>query len=371
MNARALRTGLATLLICVIAGCSTGPLRDDPPDAAPAVDPPSAETGTPGLIYVDPRADVDEPETEERTFESYPGTGEFFDREAAGRTPAPDVDDGEIIFNFEGESLSEVVKAILGDLLQENYVIGPNLQGNVTFSTSKPVPMSQVMPILEMLLSWNNATLVYKDGRYHVLPINRAIQGQLRPVIGPSQGQRGYEVRAFPLEYISPSEMEKLLRPYAKETAFINVDNLRGLLILGGTRQELQNYEETIGIFDVDWLSGMSVGIYPLERVEVETVVTELESVFGEGAGTPLAGMFRFLAIERLNAVMVITPQPEYLDTAAEWVERLDRGGSEAGVRLYVYEVKNVKATDLADTLNQVFGEGSNRSSGRDRNRSN
>ncbi|MDX1568911.1 MAG: type II secretion system secretin GspD [Xanthomonadales bacterium] len=340
-------------------------MSDDGPDqatrsAAGPTDPAAAEVGA-----AQPESD---PAPTTASPELYPGSGRFIDSDAAQRPALDAVGEGEIIFNFEGEALQAVVKAILGDLLQENYVISPGIQGNVTFSTAKPVPMDQVLPILEMLLSWNNAALVYRDGRYHVMPIPRAVQGQLRPVMGPLADQRGYEVRAFPLDFIAPAEMEKLLRPYARENAFVSVDNARGLLILAGTRDELENYRQTIEIFDVDWLEGMSVGVYPLERVEADTVVGELEAVFGEGSGTPLAGMFRFMAIERLNAIMVITPQPAYLDKAVEWVKRLDRGGSEAGTRLYVYAVRNVKATDLADTLSDIFSD-SGRSSSREQRR--
>jgi general secretion pathway protein D len=113
----------------------------------------------------------------------------------------------------------------------------------------------------------------------------------------------------------------------------------------------------------VNWLSGMSVGIFPLERVEAKIVVPELEKVFGEGSGTPLGGMFRFMAIDRLNAVLVITPQQSYLEEAQKWLTRLDRGGSESGAQIYVYYVKNVKAQDLAANLSDIFGGGS-RSSG-------
>ncbi|MFK7955831.1 MAG: type II secretion system secretin GspD [Lysobacterales bacterium] len=296
------------------------------------------------------------------------GTGEFFDKKAAARRPSESDEEGEVVFNFEGQPLQEVVKAILGDLLAENYVIAPGVSGTVTFSTAKPIRQEQALAVLEMLLSWNNAALAYFDGRYNVMPLANVIKGQLVPTTASAAGQKGYEVRVFPLEYIAPVEMQKLLAPYARDPAFVAVDNPRGLLVLAGTRQELANYQQTIDIFDVDWLAGMSVGIYTIQRVEAATVVTELESVFGEGAGTPLAGMFRFLAVERLNAIVVITPQVKYLETASEWIDRLDRGGAEgAGTRLYVYKVKNVKATDLSDTLNDVFGGGSSSSSSQGR----
>ena len=54
-------------------------------------------------------------------------------------------------------------------------MLGPGIGGEVTFATARPVARNQVMSILEMLLRWNNATLVYSEGRYHVLPLESAI----------------------------------------------------------------------------------------------------------------------------------------------------------------------------------------------------
>lgn len=284
------------------------------------------------------------------------GTGSFINRDLASRGPAGAGATGEVTFNFEGESLHAVVKAILGDFLQENYVIAPGVQGTVTFSTAKPLRGDQALSILEMLLRWNNATAVWQDGRYTILPVAQALPGNLTPRTGSAASARGYEVRAVPLQYISAVEMEKLLKPYAKPEGIINVDPARNMLVLAGTAAELANYQQTIEIFDVDWLAGMSVGTYRLEQAEAAKVVTELDKVFGEGAGTPLSGMFRFIALEGVNSIIVITPQPKYLAQVQEWIERLDAGGTQSGSRLYVYDVKNVKATDLAGTLGEIFG---------------
>jgi len=67
------------------------------------------------------------------------GSGQVINQRAAA-APAPGASGaGEATFNFEGESLHAVVKAILGDLLQQNYVIAPNVQGTVTLSTPRAV----------------------------------------------------------------------------------------------------------------------------------------------------------------------------------------------------------------------------------------
>lgn len=300
---------------------------------------------------------------EKEKYEFYPGTGDFIDMEAAKLSQKAVTSKGEITLNFEGDPLPMVVNLILGQILKENYVIAPGVTGSVTFATVKPISKDQVMPILEMLLSWNNAALVYIEDRYHVMPKGEAIKGNLIPRIGGIEQRKGYSVMVVPLDYIAPSEMEKILAPYAKEGAVVKADNARNLLFLSGTKRELSMYMDTIDIFDVDWLEGMSTGIFTLERVESATIVGELEALFGEGADNPLAGMFRFMPIERLNAVMVITPQERYLKKAKEWILRLDRADAEASSNLYVYNVKNIKASDLAGYLNDVFGGGGGSSS--------
>jgi len=78
-----------------------------------------------------------------------------------------------------------------------------------------------------------------------------------------------------------------------------------------------------------------------------------LERVFGPESGSPLAGMFRFLPVESSNSIIVITPQAGYLQRAREWIEKLDLSGE--GSRLFVYEVKFMRAGDLAQQLGEVF----------------
>lgn len=353
------------LVLTFLAGCSTAPARIEPqPSYAGATAPLTAEsivaTEKPVANIAPISAGIDVDANKDKGFEPPKpeiqlGTGKFIDEVAARRTAPVRKGEGQVDFNFENNPIQSVVKAILGDLLQENYTIAPNVGGNVSFSTSKPIRADQAMSVLEMLLSWTGNTLVYKDGRYTVLQIKDALPGNLTPKIGAPNLANGYEVRVFPLRYISPSEMAKLLTPYAKPTAFINIDTARSMLVLAGTASELTNYAQTIDVFDVDWLKGMSVGVFTLQRVEVGTLVPELEKVFGVSGESPLAGMFRFIPIERSNAIIAITAQPEYLHKAEEWLRRLDRAGDESATQLFVYDVKNIKSIDLADYLSQIF----------------
>lgn len=363
MTSRIIKISVA-LALTLLAGCSSAPTRSDGTSHVGETIPLTAESVAanrqPLVDKAAKSTGIDVEVNEDKSFEPPKpeiqlGSGKFIDEAAARRVAPLAKGEGQVDFNFENNPIQSVVKAILGDLLQENYTIAPNVGGNVSFSTSKPIRADQAMSVLEMLLSWTGNTLVYKDGRYTVLQIKDALPGNLTPKIGAPNLANGYEVRVFPLRYISPSEMAKLLKPYAKADAFINIDTSRSMLVLAGTASELTNYAQTIEVFDVDWLKGMSVGVFTLQRVEVGTLLPELEKVFGATGESPLAGMFRFIPIERSNAIIAITAQPEYLRQAEEWLKRLDRAGDESATQLFVYDVKNIKSVDLADYLGQIF----------------
>ena len=73
----------------------------------------------------------------------------------------------------------------------------------------------------------------------------------------------GFSTMIVPLQYISASAMADILKPLADEAAFVRVDDARGLLMLAGTQQQLSGWLDIITTFDVDMLSGMSVGMFP------------------------------------------------------------------------------------------------------------
>ncbi len=283
--------------------------------------------------------------------------------QAAASAPPPSLaSTGQASFNFEGESLQAVVKAILGDMLGQSYSIAPGVQGTVTIATQKPVGSAGALNLLEGVLAQNNARMVYSDGRYNIVTADQALTSGVVPRTGSPALARGFESRVVPLRYVSAAEMEKILKPYAKQGSIVSVDGARNIITVAGTRAELENYLRTIQVFDVDWMASMSVGVFPLQSGRASQVVQDLERVFGEASKTPVSGMFRFMPLDSANAVMVITSQPNYLDDIRQWIDRIE-GGSGDG-RLFSYELKYIKARDLADRLAEVFGNGNGSAQG-------
>ena len=281
--------------------------------------------------------------------------GQHFVSKVAAR-PERKSEEGQskVTFNFTNQPIAAVINTILGDLLNEDFSISQGVSGDVSFSTAKPVDKNQALSILETLLSWTNNALVRQGSRYLVVPANQAVAGQLTPQYRMPAPSIGLSAKLFTLDYISAVEMQKLLKPFARENSFLLMDPARNILVMAGTADELNNYQDTIDTFDLNWLKGMSIGVYGLQRANVAELIPELNQLFGPRSGTPLAGMVRFLPIERTNAIVAISSQPEYLDEVGRWIDTIDQGGGYEP-QMYVYDVRNMKASDLAHYLRQIY----------------
>jgi general secretion pathway protein D len=290
------------------------------------------------------------------------GTGTFV-REIA--PPSVDTSPGDVTLNFDGTDIREVVKVILGDLLQVNYVLHPAVQGVTSLQTGRPLRRDHLIPTLETLLRMNNAAIVYTGGTYEVVPLSNAVRGAVVPQLGQSSRAlpEGYSVQVVPLQYIGAEEMSNILQPLAPEGSIIRVDTLRNLVVIAGTSPEMGNLIDTIRVFDVDWMAGLSVGFFVLEYAKANEVVTQLQSLLADETGNPFKGLFRFVPVESANALLVVSPQASYLEQARNWIERLDMAEAtgDAAERLFVYRVRHGDAETLADTLSQLFGAGTER----------
>jgi general secretion pathway protein D len=287
------------------------------------------------------------------------GTGVFLG-EAPEHAEAREFPEGDVTLNFEASSLREFVKVIFEDILRENYLIDPEVDGVVTLHTTRPVSKDAVLSILESVLELNGAVLVQDRGIYRIVPVAEAEGEPVSPTVGrraPKKGA-GYGVQIIPLQHVSAAEIEKILKPFVPAGTTLRIDPTRNLLILAGPRYRLDHLMETIKVFDVDWLKGMSFGMFPLQYADASVLVGEIEKVIGAEGETPFAGIVRLVPVERLNAILVITHQPKHMAAVRRLIEQFDWGAEAApGRRLYVYYLKYGKAENISSVLQELFGQ--------------
>jgi general secretion pathway protein D len=322
---------------------------------------PAPVSPTPQTSYAAGNKQTEKPAATARSVaEIFPGTGNLVGAPSARQeSSAPVTADGDITLNFVNADIRDVAKAVLGDFLKVNYAVGANVQGTVTIETSRPLGRSSVLPVLEQALRLNGMALVKSNDIYKIVPIADAPReaGVSRMSPRRAASEPGFGVEIVPLRYISATEMQRLLEPIAPAQGAVHADATRNILIIQGTEQERAMMLDSVTLFDVDWLSGMSFALFTPQFTDAQSLAKDLNEIIG-GGNSPLDGVVRLVPIDRLNAVLAISPRARYLNQLKRWVERLDRPGESTDRRIFVYHVQNGRASDLAGVLTKVLGGG-------------
>lgn len=266
--------------------------------------------------------------------------------------------------NFDNADVAVVSRAVLGDTLRIPYVLDSRVQGQLTLSTGRPVSQNELIKVFEAALRLNNGALVSDgNGGYRIIPAGEAAAGEIGHA-GPLDRSLGvppgYGVTIMPLRHISSEAMIRLLDGFLARGGSARAEVVGNLLLIRGGAREREVIADVVDMFDVDWLKGQSAGIFPLAHASPDAIIQELNTVLQNEQNSLASNMIRFQPIARLNAVLVLARRPEALQTAATWIRRLDKSNT-AGDQLFVYQVENGKAIDIADILNDTFGTGGGR----------
>ena len=383
------RASLAVLFALAVAGCATtksaAPNTDIVvPIAGKAADRVKVDKPAPPAPEAEPNAEPLIVRGDDAMFRAPRPTG------------AKAVVGDPVSLDFEQAPVTEVVHAILGDILAMPYIINQPVAGSLTVHTAQPLPRDQILPVLESILQANGLALVIDaSGVYHV-GRPETLRG-IAPSLGNLGGALppGQNLMIVPLQFVGAAEMAEILAPIAATENIVRVDPVRNLLILAATRSQLEGFMQIVQTFDVDVLKGMSIGLFPLKNVSVAEVESALAALSGGAAAKtgapppragdaargsvqgatggnaqapavgglelpgPLAGLVKVVAIERLNALLIITSRAYYLDRAREWIAQFDQPRGDGNEpQLFVYAVQNGTSQHLSELLNALYGGG-------------
>jgi general secretion pathway protein D len=278
--------------------------------------------------------------------------------------------------NFENTPIAMVAKAVLGDILGLGYAVDPRVQGTISLSSGKPVPKSDLLYVLESVLRMNNIVLVRdgstnqaspsavaslnpreepatRAGMYRLIPLGDATGGGNTDSVA-GHTEPGYGVSVLMLRHVSASALIKMLDSFAIRPGQVRADPARNLLLIQGTGPERRNTMETALSFDVDWMRGQSVGIFPVQYSSPEPIIAELEKILDAGDGGLSQGNIKFQVMARMNGILVVTKKPDLLKTAETWIKRLDTSNTNR-TGVHVYRVNYGEAKQVAKVLNDIF----------------
>jgi general secretion pathway protein D len=268
--------------------------------------------------------------------------------EPGSQSPAIPPGPGDVSLDFADTDIREVVAQVLGGILKVNYTIDPAVHGTATLHTVRPLNRSELVPTLESLLAQNGAALVMNGTLYRVVTAAEAVGS-----VASGPGTAGAVV--VPLQYASAEDLAKILQPYVGEGGKIAADSGRNALLIAGEPAAREGLIGLVKAFDVDVLARQSYALLPVGAGDVKEFASALQDAFRGQNGGALAGLVRVVPLSRINAVLVVSAQPRYIEEARRVYTLIDHARRQTLRSWHVYYLQNSHSEDVAYVLQQAF----------------
>ena len=258
---------------------------------------------------------------------------------------------GAIEFNIPHADVRTLARVVLRDTLNIPYTVTVADDVDVGLSTPGPVSRSQLLDLFEASLRKANLAMVWQGTGYKITTIADAKSENTGFL-----PDRGFATETITLEFANAEELKKLLDTVVPG-AVQSVDTGKNTLIIAGTEAQRKGVHGVIAQFDVNWLRSTSFALYVPERTDSRLIVPELDKLLN-APDAPTRGLVRIIAMDKLNGILAVTQQKQYLEDVRRWIEVLDREGVNAEQRIFIYRAQNGRARDLVKTINASFGFG-------------
>ncbi len=260
-----------------------------------------------------------------------------------------------VALNFVNADIPSVIKAV-GELTGKNFVIDPRVKGTVIITSARPVPRSQVYPILLSALRMQGFAAIESHGMVKIVPEGDAKQ-DFSVTRGKQINESGDRIvtQVYPLQYESAAQLMAALRP------LISPNNAVAALA-GSNTLVITDYADNVRrlnaiIAAVDQPGANDAALIRLNHVSAVDVAQSLGRLMNDGAaaaGQPGSARLTIVPDVRSNSLLVRSDNPARIQTLRGLVAGLDVAGA-AGGHIHVVYLRNAEATKLAETLRGIL----------------
>jgi len=191
-----------------------------------------------------------------------------------------------ISLNFDDADVYSVIQTVFGDILKVNYIVDQRVKGRVTFRSVAPVPIDQVLPVMEVILRLNGIGVVEEGGLYRLVPISDIAREPAPVGTGRDPHQITLQGKSLiwvvPIVYTQSTEIIRLITPFLSTNAVaIDIPNVNQIVFVD-TDANIKRILQLVVMFDSEQAKRKKpkVFVYHIQNGKAKEVAALLQQVF-------------------------------------------------------------------------------------------
>ncbi|OGR07420.1 MAG: type II secretion system protein GspD [Deltaproteobacteria bacterium RIFOXYD12_FULL_50_9] len=262
-----------------------------------------------------------------------------------------------IMLNFDNADIYEFIQ-VVAEILELDYIIDPQVKGTVNIRSGKLVPRDQLFAVFKKILNANGLD-IRQIGDFDFITVSKQPVAEL--IYGPDRINELREstrmiMQVIPIMYLSTAEVVKLIKPFLSEqgTSFDMPD--QNILIINDYEANIVDAVSVLSRLDISPLATLKVRMVKIEKAplfdlrdEVTEILKTLKVIKKDFDGVSV------MTLERISSLLLISNNDNMLDVAEKWIKELDRSPQQGKESIYIYNVRNSVATELAALVNSMI----------------
>lgn len=320
--------------------------------------------------------------------------------------PLPKPGKGEIIMNFQGASLNDVLN-YLSEAAGFVIVQEAPVSGTVNVMSRQPITAEEAVDLVNTVLI-EKGYIAIRNGR--ILKIVRREGAQKRdlPVQTGSDPDKiprndGMVTQILPLRFGEAAKLVENLRPLLPDNATISANESSNSIIMTDTQTNIRRMAEIIRAIDTSVASISTIQVFPLQYANAKELATVITQLFANnttagsggsdrdrrrsfpfpfpgggdrGGGTPSTPQSearqansRVIAVadDQSNSLIVSAPE-DLLPSISEVVRKIDTSTTDV-TSTRIFPLQHSDAVETAEIINTLYSDASSQTS-QSRNRS-
>jgi general secretion pathway protein D len=271
-----------------------------------------------------------------------------------GPIPVESLTGNVVEFNYEQADLRLVLEE-LAAALDVSIIIDPSIDSKVSIRTSSARPLSQedIWPLIRLLTRDAGVVLNRVGNVYNARKINSVLPVEIATPDTLGQGTAARILQITPLTFISTGAAVQVIEPLLVPDGEVRTLVGNGTLAISASESQLQRINELLFLIDADPFQNQGIHLYQLFNANALEVAEELTEILLLIEGETPA--YQVKGIERINGILVTAPAARGFEEISRWMKILDSVGEEQVEQLFHYQVNNLSAVELAETLSEVF----------------
>lgn len=260
----------------------------------------------------------------------------------------------EVRYSVRDAPAPDVLRVLVGELLDRPYVISPGVTGQITFDLDTTMTTAEIERFVGALASAFGWAIQDRDGVLVFAGADGVAQAPGAPVLDADATFPGDApaVRVFQFDYLSPSDARSVVQDLSNK-AIAKAIPVGPYLVIAERTEQLARYGALFDALDAPVFDGVEIWTYQLSHKTPKEMVETLRLI-GTSAGVA-QDTASFIPLGDTNRMMVVSKDPTIQPQIRRWISQLDRSAERQTRQRYIYNIQHYDPQELQAVLRDTY----------------